>query len=163
VVKVFARASRQVPSRLVFIGDGPDRPEAVDEARQQGVTDRVVFLGKQDSVAEIMACADLLILPSQNESFGLVALEAMASGVPVIASHAGGLPEVVENGETGFLAPVGDVEAMADGAVEILRDAEGWRRFSEQARQSATERYSTDIIIPQYERYYQRILAEPAL
>ena len=160
VVKVFARLSRQVPSRLVFIGDGPDRPEAADEARQQGVTDRVVFLGKQDSVAEIMACADLLVLPSQNESFGLVALEAMASGVPVIASSAGGLPEVVEDGETGFLSPVGDVDGMADGAVEILRDADRWRRFSESAVRSAVERYGTNIIIPQYERYYQRILAE---
>lgn len=158
VVKVFARVAREVPSRLVFIGDGPDRPEAADEARLQGVTDRVVFLGKQDSVAEIMACADLLILPSQNESFGLVALEAMASGVPVIASSAGGLPEVVDNGETGFLAHVGDVEAMADGAIQILRDDETWRRFSEAATRSAVERYGTGSIIPQYERYYERIL-----
>jgi N-acetyl-alpha-D-glucosaminyl L-malate synthase BshA len=160
VVKVFARVAKEVPSRLVFIGDGPDRPEAADEARLQGVTDRVVFLGKQDSVAEIMACADLLVLPSQNESFGLVALEAMASGVPVIASCAGGLPEVVDNGETGFLAPVGDVEAMADGAIQILRDDDTWRRFSTAAQASAVERYGTNIIIPQYERYYERILAE---
>jgi L-malate glycosyltransferase len=161
VVRVFARLARQVPSRLVFIGDGPDRPEAADEARLQAVTDRVVFLGKQDSVAEIMACADLLLLPSQNESFGLVALEAMASGVPVIASRAGGLPEVVDDGENGFLAPVGDVEAMADGAVHILRDVDTWRRFSAAAARSATERYSVAAIIPQYERYYRRILAGP--
>jgi len=158
VVRVFARLARKVPSRLVFIGDGPDRPEAADEARLLGVTDRVVFLGKQDSVAEIMACADLLLLPSQNESFGLVALEAMASGVPVIASRAGGLPEVVDDGETGFLAPVGDVEAMADGAVHILRDTETWRRFSAAAVQSATERYGVEKVIPQYEHYYRRIL-----
>jgi N-acetyl-alpha-D-glucosaminyl L-malate synthase BshA len=168
VVRTFARLQKQVPSRLVFVGDGPDRPEAIDEARAQGITDRVVFLGKQDSVAEIMACADLLILPSENESFGLVALEAMASGVPVIASNAGGLPEVVDSGETGFLAPVGDVEAMAEGAIHILRDAETWRRFSAAARTSATERYGVASIIPQYERYYERILAgapseEPAL
>ncbi|SOD02662.1 N-acetyl-alpha-D-glucosaminyl L-malate synthase BshA [bacterium JGI 053] len=161
VVRVFARLARQVPSRLVFIGDGPDRPEAADEARLQGVTDRVIFLGKQDSVAEIMACSDLLLLPSQNESFGLVALEAMASGVPVIASRAGGLPEVVDDGENGFLAPVGDVEAMADGAVHILRDREIWRRFSEAAVSSAAERYGVAAIIPQYERYYRRILAGP--
>jgi N-acetyl-alpha-D-glucosaminyl L-malate synthase BshA len=168
VVRTFARLQKHVPARLVFVGDGPDRPEAIDEARTQGITDRVVFLGKQDSVAEIMACADLLILPSENESFGLVALEAMASGVPVIASRAGGLPEVVDDGETGFLAPVGDVEAMAEGAVHILRDAETWRRFSEAARTSATERYGVASIIPRYERYYERILAgapseEPAL
>jgi glycosyltransferase involved in cell wall biosynthesis len=128
----------------------------------------VVFLGKQDSVAEIMACADLLMLPSQSESFGLVALEAMASGVPVIASNAGGLPEVVEDGETGFMAPVGDVEAMAEGAVHILRDDATWRRFSATARRSAVERYGVDRVIPQYERYYQQIVAgapreEPAL
>lgn len=168
VVKTFARIAREVPARLVFVGDGPERPAAAEEAREHGITDRVVFLGKQDSVAEIMACADLLLLPSQNESFGLVALEAMASGVPVIASRAGGLPEVVDEGETGFLAPVGDVEAMAAGGVHILRDADTWRRFSQQARRSAVERYGVDIIIPQYERYYQRIVAgapqeEPAL
>jgi L-malate glycosyltransferase len=158
VVRTFARVSRQVPSRLVFVGDGPDRPEAADEARQQGITDRVVFLGKQDSVAEIMACADLLVLPSQSESFGLVALEAMASGVPVIATNAGGLPEVIDDGETGFMAPVGDVEAMAEGAVHILRDADTWRRFSAAARQSAVERYGVDRVIPQYEQYYERIV-----
>jgi N-acetyl-alpha-D-glucosaminyl L-malate synthase BshA len=161
VVRVFARLARQVPSRLVFIGDGPDRPEAADEARLQGVTDRVIFLGKQDSVAEIMACSDLLLLPSQNESFGLVALEAMASGVPVIASRAGGLPEVVDDGENGYLAPVGDVEAMADGAIHILRDPDTWRRFSAAAVSSAAERYSVAAIIPQYERYYRRIIAAP--
>ncbi|HEX6749767.1 MAG TPA: N-acetyl-alpha-D-glucosaminyl L-malate synthase BshA [Longimicrobium sp.] len=168
VVRTFARLTREVPSRLVFVGDGPERPEAADEARQQGITDRVVFLGKQDSVAEIMACADLLILPSQNESFGLVALEAMASGVPVIASRVGGLPEVVDHGENGFLAPVGDVEAMADGAAQILRDEETWRRFSEAARRSAVERYSVEKVIPHYERYYERIVngakpKEPAI
>ena len=168
VVRIFARLARQVPSRLVFVGDGPDRPEAADEARSLGITDRVVFLGKQDSVAEIMACADLLLLPSSSESFGLVALEAMASGVPVIASRAGGLPEVVDDGETGFLAPVGDVEAMAEGAIHILRDDDTWRRFSAAARQSAVERYGVDRVIPQYERYYQQIVAgapsrEPAL
>jgi N-acetyl-alpha-D-glucosaminyl L-malate synthase BshA len=159
VVKVFARVCHSVPSRLVLVGDGPDRPEAADEARAQGITDRVVFLGKQDSVGEIMACADLMLLPSQTESFGLVALEAMASGVPVIASNAGGLPEVVDHGENGFLAPVGDVDAMADGALQILRDPDTWRRFSHAARESAVQRYGVDRIIPAYERYYQRILA----
>ena len=158
VVRTFARLAKEVPARLVFVGDGPERPTAAEEARALGISDRVVFLGKQDSVAEIMACADLLLLPSQNESFGLVALEAMASGVPVIASDAGGLPEVVDHGETGFLAPVGDVEAMADGAAQILRDGDTWRRFSTQARRSAVERYGVDIIIPQYERYYERIV-----
>jgi N-acetyl-alpha-D-glucosaminyl L-malate synthase BshA len=159
VVRTFARIQREVPSRLVFVGDGPDRPEAVDEARLQGITDRVVFLGKQDSVAEIMACADLMLLPSENESFGLVALEAMASGVPVIASRAGGLPEVVDDGENGYLAPVGDVQAMAEGGTHILRDPDVWRRFSASARASAVERYGVDRVIPHYEHYYERILS----
>ena len=140
VVKIFARIAREVPSRLVLVGDGPDRPEATEEARIQGITDRVVFLGKQDSVAEIMACADLLLLPSKNESFGLVALEAMASGVPVVATRAGGLPEVVDSGETGYLGELGAVEEMAEGAVEILRDGARWRGMSEAARASAVER-----------------------
>jgi N-acetyl-alpha-D-glucosaminyl L-malate synthase BshA len=159
VVRTFARITRQVPSRLVLIGDGPDRPEAADEAREQGVTDRVLFLGKQDSVAELLACADLFILPSSSESFGLVALEAMASGVPVIATNAGGLPEVVENGVTGFMAPIGAVEEMADAGTSILSDGKRWRAMSAAARRSAVERYGVDVIIPQYERYYERILA----
>lgn len=162
VVRIFARITREVPSRLVLVGDGPERPEAIDEAAAQGITDRVVFLGKQDSVAEIMACADLLLLPSQNESFGLVALEAMASGVPVVATDSGGLPEVVENGVTGVLGAIGDVEAMGDGAVEILRDPARWREVSEAARASAVERYGVAKVIPQYERYYERILARQA-
>lgn len=159
VVKVFARLAKEVPARLVLIGDGPDRPEAADEAAMQGVTDRVLFLGKQDSVAELLACADLMILPSANESFGLVALEAMASGVPVLATDAGGLPEVVEHGVTGFMAPVGAVEEMADSGLSVLRDPKRWRAMSEAARQFAVERYGVDVIIPEYERYYERILA----
>ncbi len=163
VVRIFARMAKEIPSRLVLIGDGPDRPEAADEAHKQGVTDRVLFLGKQDSVAELLACADLLLLPSSNESFGLVALEAMASGVPVIATNAGGLPEVVEEGVTGFLAPIGEVEQMAEAGLYILRDPKRWRTMSAAARQFATERYGVNAIIPQYERYYERILGyEPA-
>jgi N-acetyl-alpha-D-glucosaminyl L-malate synthase BshA len=160
VVKIFARLAAEVPSRLVLVGDGPERTDAIEEARAQGITDRVVFLGKQDSVAEIMACADLLLLPSTNESFGLVALEAMASGVPVVATHAGGLPEVVETGLTGYLGAVGAVEEMADGAIHILRDDDRWRRMSQAAQESAVGRYGVDKVIPQYERYYERILAQ---
>ncbi|HEX5723888.1 MAG TPA: N-acetyl-alpha-D-glucosaminyl L-malate synthase BshA [Longimicrobiaceae bacterium] len=158
VVRIFARLAARVPARLVFVGDGPDRPAAAEEARLLGIADRVVFLGKQDSVAELMACADLLLLPSQNESFGLVALEAMASGVPVVATRAGGIPEVVDSGETGFLGEVGDVEAMGDAAAAILADPVRWQRMSEAARESAVSRYGVDVIIPQYEAYYRRIL-----
>ena len=112
-----------------MVGDGPDRPEAADEAEALGIADRVLFLGKQDSVAELLACADLFLLPSALESFGLAALEAMASGVPVVASRAGGLPEVVEDGVNGYLAPPGDVEG--DGRRGGLRPGRrrraGWR------------------------------------
>jgi L-malate glycosyltransferase len=159
VVRTFAQLSRKVSARLVMIGDGPDRPEAAYEAHEQGVSDRVVFLGKQDSVAELLACADLMLLPSRNESFGLVALEAMAAGVPVIATDAGGLPEVIDSGETGYLAPVGDVDAMAEAAIEILSDDARWSDMSRAARISAVERYGVDVIIPHYERYYERILS----
>jgi N-acetyl-alpha-D-glucosaminyl L-malate synthase BshA len=159
VVRIFARIHQQVPSKLMFVGDGPERPTATAEAEALGITNRVIFLGKQDSVAELMACADLLLLPSQNESFGLVALEAMASGVPVVASNAGGLPEVVEDGVTGHLGEVGDVEAMAEMGISILRDNKRWLDMSVAAQKVAAERFGVDVIVPQYERYYQRVLA----
>jgi L-malate glycosyltransferase len=166
VIGIFARLNQQVRSRLVLVGDGPERPEAVDEADRLGVADRVIFLGKQDSVAELMACADLLLLPSSSESFGLVALEAMASGVPVVATRAGGLPEVVEEGVTGHLGEVGDVAAMAAAAASILSDPAKWAEMSRSARRVATERFAADVIVPHYEAYYQRVLdrvSAPAL
>jgi N-acetyl-alpha-D-glucosaminyl L-malate synthase BshA len=161
-VRVFERVSRDVPSRLVFVGDGPTRTEAVEEAALLGVEDRVIFLGKQDSVAELLACADLFLLPSATESFGLVALEAMASGVPVVATNVGGVPEVVQDGETGLLAAVGDVEGMAEAAAAILRDPARWSAMSEAAESYAKERFGVQAIIPRYEAYYQRVLSAPA-
>lgn len=158
VVRIFHTVQAAVPARLVFIGDGPDRLEATDEAASLGITDRVVFLGKLDSVAELLACADLFLLPSSTESFGLVALEAMASGVPVVATEVGGLPEVVIHGEAGYLAPVGDVETMAAAGIELLRDPERWGRFSEAARSIAVERFGVDRVVPAYERYYERVM-----
>jgi L-malate glycosyltransferase len=159
VVRIFRKISRDLPARLVFVGDGPDRSEAAHEARALGVADRVLFLGKQDSVAELLACADLFLLPSASESFGLSALEAMASGVPVVASRAGGLPSVVEDGVTGFLAEIGDVDAMAEAGIGVLRDAEKWRSTSQAARASAIERFGVDRVVPQYEAYYNQVLA----
>ncbi len=158
VVRIFHRLQREIPSRLVLVGDGPDRPEAAHEAETLGIADRVIFLGKQDSVAELLACADLFLLPSASESFGLVALEAMAAGVPVVASDTGGLPEVVVNGETGFLAPVGDVEAMADAGAAVLADDAAWTKVSEAARARASERFGVDRVVPEYEQFYQKIL-----
>lgn len=158
-VRIFARVSRQIPARLVLIGDGPERGRVQQTAEEEGVAGRVTFLGKQESVAEILACADLFLLPSASESFGLVALEAMSCGVPVIATKVGGVPEVVPHGEAGFLAAVGAVEEMAERAVEILKDKPKWRRMSVSAR-SAAEQYSSERVVPMYERYYEKVMGK---
>jgi len=157
-VRVFARLNKRIPSRFVLIGDGPDRAKAQAAAEEEGVADRVSFLGKQESVAELLSCADLFLLPSANEAFGLGALEAMACGVPVVATAVGGLPEVVPQGEAGLLAPVGDVEEMAADAIYLLEDRDRWRQFSAAARHTA-EKFSSDIVVPMYEEYYQEVLA----
>jgi N-acetyl-alpha-D-glucosaminyl L-malate synthase BshA len=156
VVRVFARIANEIPARLVFIGDGPERPATRQLAEEEGVLDRVLYLGKQESVAEILACADLFLLPSDSEAFGLVALEAMACGVPVVASRVGGLPELVQ-GPAGALRPVGDVDGMATAGLELLEPTR-WREASAAARELAG-RFDADIIIPRYVAYYERILA----
>lgn len=157
VVRVFARVAPRIPSRLLLIGDGPDRARAQEAADEAGVLDRVLFLGKQTSVAELLSCTDLFLLPSETEAFGLVALEAMACGVPVVATRTGGIPEVVEDGATGYLAPVGDVEHMADAAIALLSDKDLWHRFSAAARIGA-ERFSADKVVAEYESYYTEVL-----
>jgi N-acetyl-alpha-D-glucosaminyl L-malate synthase BshA len=162
VVKVFERVNRECPSVLVMVGDGPDRVDAEAEARDLGVQDKVFFLGKIDAVAPLLAGADLFLLPSSGESFGLSALEALATGVPVIGTQVGGLPEVVRQDETGILCPVGDVESMAAGAVEILRDRARWHRMSTLAAADARERFSLDAIVSQYEAFYEYALARPS-
>lgn len=161
VVRIFARVAAETPSILVMVGDGPERPAAEEEARALGVANLVYFLGKIDVVAPLLADADVFLLPSQNESFGLSALEALASGVPVVGSDAGGLPEVVINGVTGFLYPVGDVEAMADGALSILRDPVRKAEMSRMAAADARERFSLDTIVSQYEGLYRSALNSP--
>ena len=159
VVRIFDRIRRQVDCRLVLVGDGPDRPEAAAEVSRLGLSKNVLFLGRQDSVAELLACADLFLLPSASESFGLSALEAMASGVPVIATRVGGLPEVVEEGESGFLAEVGDIEGMAAAGARLLSDQPTWRRHSAAARAGA-ERFKVERVVPLYERFYERVLGD---
>src|SRR5690606_23140140 len=124
---------------------------------EEGVESRVVFLGTQESVAELLACADLLLLPSETEAFGLAALEGMACGVPVVATDAGGVPEVVRHGEAGYLAPVGAIDEMADAAIELLSDPARWARASAAAREAA-ERYDARSIVPRYEAYYAEVL-----
>lgn len=160
VVEIFARVNREMPSRLVMIGDGPERPRARERAAALGVEDRVVFLGKHDSVDELLSCADLFLLTSDAESFGLAALEAMASGAPVVGSDAGGIVEVVPHGVAGFLHPVGDVDAMAASAVRILKDDELRKAFQKAGRELAMTRFSTQEVVPQYEALYDRVIAE---
>jgi L-malate glycosyltransferase len=154
VVRVFAEVTRTVPSALVMVGDGPDRLDAEQEARNLGVDRNVHFLGKIEQVAPLLACADLFLLPSQSESFGLSALEALASGTPVIGSRVGGLPEVVRDGETGILCGVGDVDGMARAAVDLLRDAKKWQGMSRAAAADARERFAMDDIVEKYEQHY---------
>jgi N-acetyl-alpha-D-glucosaminyl L-malate synthase BshA len=158
VVEIFARISRKVNARLVLVGDGPERPRALDRAEELGIRPLVLFLGKHASVDELLACADLFLLPSENESFGLAALEAMACGVPVVASNTGGLPEVVTHGESGYLFPPGAVQDMADAGIEILSDPARWRAFSAAGRRVAIERFSAASVVPMYERLYERVM-----
>lgn len=159
VVRIFARVRAAIPSVLVMVGDGPERPVAEEEARLLGVQDAVFFLGKIESVAPLLADADIFLLPSQSESFGLGALEALACGVPVIASAAGGLLEVVTNEVTGLLYPVGDVSAMAEGAVALLRDPDRLQRMRDAAAADARARFSLGSVLQQYEELYSSAIS----
>jgi N-acetyl-alpha-D-glucosaminyl L-malate synthase BshA len=155
IIRVFARVCQTLPSVLVMVGDGPDRVAAETEARALGVDRDVQFLGKIDAVAPLLAGADLFLLPSQSESFGLSALEALASGAPVVGSRTGGLVEVVKEGVTGALCDVGDVDAMASASVDILSDRGRWKTMSDAAASDARARFSRDDIVRQYEMLYE--------
>ncbi len=159
VIEIFDRVQKQVPSRLLLMGDGPDRAAAEWMVRRKGIQERVFFLGKQDRVHEKLAISDLMLLPSQLESFGLAALEAMASEVPAIATRVGGVPEVIEHERTGYLAEVGDVDTMARWAVELLSDEKKLTEMGKRARVAAQSRFCSTRIIPQYEQFYERVLA----
>ena len=159
VVRIFAAVRKEMPSVLVMVGDGPDRGDAEEEAKLLGVDSDVHFLGKIDSVAPLLASADLFLLPSAKESFGLSALEALATVVPVVGCMAGGLPEVVRDGETGALRAVGDVEAMGAAAIEILKDEDRWRQMSVEAARDARHRFSRDAIVAHYESLYEGMIA----
>lgn len=157
VVRTFSRVAREIPARLLMIGDGPDRSAAEWIAHRKGIQDRVHFLGKQDNVSAILPLADLLLLPSELESFGLVALEAMACRVPTIATRVGGIPELIDDGTTGLLFPVGDVDAMAAAAVALLKDSDRYQTMADAARTAARTRYCSTKILPRYEQFYERV------
>jgi L-malate glycosyltransferase len=159
VVEVFARVANALPARLMLIGDGPDRSAAEYLALRLGVQDRIHFLGKQDNVNELLPLADLMLMPSEMESFGLAALEAMACSVPTIATRVGGVPELVDDGINGLLFPTGDVEAMANAAIGLLTDQGRLAAMGAAARKTASDRFCASRIIPVYEQYYERVLA----
>jgi len=157
VVRIFAKVNAIIPSKLLMVGDGQDRPECEQLARDLGVSGNVRFLGKQDAVEEILSVSDLFLMPSQSESFGLAALEAMACKVPVISSNTGGLPELNVEGVTGFLRDVGDVDGMAERAIYILEDEQRLAQFKENALEHART-FELSNILPQYEAMYQQVI-----
>jgi N-acetyl-alpha-D-glucosaminyl L-malate synthase BshA len=156
VVNIFNNIHKEIPSKLLMIGDGPERSEAEDQVRELGINDAVRFLGKLEAVEEVLSVADLFLMPSEAESFGLAALEAMACEVPVISTNIGGLPELNVQGVTGFLSNVGDVEDMTRKALFIL-DKNNLPRFKENALKRAQE-FDISRVLPQYENYYQQVM-----
>jgi N-acetyl-alpha-D-glucosaminyl L-malate synthase BshA len=159
VVKVFAQVVREVPAQLILVGDGPDRSAAEWLAHDLNINHLVHFLGKQDRVNELLPLADLMIMPSSLESFGLAALEAMACKVPAIATRVGGVPELIEDGVTGLLFPVGSVDEMAAGAIALLRDRVRFDAMRDAARKDAQKRFCASLVVPKYVKYYEEILA----
>ncbi|MDX6695486.1 MAG: L-malate glycosyltransferase [Blastocatellia bacterium] len=158
-VEILARVLRETKARLVMVGDGSERVNAEHRARCLGIYEHCSFVGKQARISDYLSVADVLLLPSEQESFGLAALEAMACEVPVVASRVGGVPEVVTDNETGYLSEVGDVDKMGADAARLVLNEELRREMGRRARESSTSRYSTDLVIPQYINFYERVLA----
>ena len=157
-IRIFEKVQKEIPSKLILVGDGPDRSECERLTRQLDLLDSVKFLGKQEALVEILSSSDLFLIPSQSESFGLAALEAMSCGLPVISSSVGGLPELVKHNETGFIAEIGDIDRMARYALELLGNEKKYKLFSENSRQRAVNKFDKSIVVPLYEEYYEQIL-----
>jgi len=158
VVEIFRQIHERVRSRLLMVGDGPDLPDAAAQVRAAGLADDVRFLGDQEQVGQLLSASDLFLMPSAQESFGLAALEAMACEVPVVASRVGGVPELVDDGVTGFLCPPDDLAAMANASVRLLTDDALHARMASAARTRAVERFADSKIVPLYERFYDEVL-----
>jgi N-acetyl-alpha-D-glucosaminyl L-malate synthase BshA len=158
VVRIFARVRKAVPARLMLIGEGPERILVQQVVKELGIQKDIIFMGTVDLVDDLLKCADIFLLPSEQESFGLAALEAMNCRVPVVGATTGGLPEVVEHGKTGFLFPVGDTKDMANACIELLRNPDKLARFREAARCRAIEKFSIRVIMPQWLAFYEEVL-----
>jgi L-malate glycosyltransferase len=162
VIRIFSEVRKKIPSKLILIGDGPDRSLCELLCRELEIHDHVKFVGKQAEIVDLLSSGDLFLMPSQSESFGLSALEAMACGVPVISTSVGGLPELNIHNQTGFIAEIGDIDRMAKYAVDLLSNPAKHKAFSEAARNRAIE-FNLDKVVSQYEEYYKRILGEPEI
>jgi len=159
VIRIFEIIQRKVKSKLIMVGAGPEKEMAEDLVQSLGIQDKVIFLGESNEIDKILCFSDLFLLPSEKESFGLAALEAMVNGVPVISTNSGGLPEVNIHGVSGYLADIGDVEAMGDFGIQILEDETTLKQFKENALEQA-KTFDIDIVVPQYEALYEKALAE---
>ncbi len=157
-IRILEQVIKEVPTKLVLVGDGPDRSECERLCRQLNLCDHVKFLGKQDALVEILNAADIFLIPSQSESFGLAALEAMACGIPVVSSSVGGLPELIRHNETGYIAEIGDVERMAKYIVDLLTNERKYELFSQNSRDRAVNVFDKSKVIPLYEDHYNTIL-----
>jgi len=160
IVRIFANVNKEIKARLVMVGDGPERAGAYRLAEELGVIDRCYFLGMQESIATLLNCADLVLQPSALESFGLVILEALSMGKPVVTTRCGGPEEVVVHGECGYLSEVGDVDEMTQYCLKLLRDEELYHRFSCRARERAVENYDIHKVTELYEDFYSLILTQ---
>jgi len=161
-IKILDLVKKEIPTKLILVGDGPDRSDCERLVRELNLQDDVIFLGKQDGLEEILTCGDIFLMPSQSESFGLAALEAMSCGLPVISSSVGGLPELNMHNKTGFISEFGDVERMAKYTLSLFQNDKKYEIFSKNARARAVDNFDIKKIIPQYEEYYEKVMAGSA-